>query len=1197
MWFGSSEHGVPTMTEERKYPSQISITDPSLQITLDASPVGMIIFGHEGRVIYANTLAEQIFGKSVDALIGNRCGDFIACRHRHCDPRGCGNSEHCPTCPFYKAILAVLEGNTDLNVTKGEALVQHESDQPPIWLKFKASGIVLDGHKAVVVAMDDITDLKRSEKALQENEGRFRLMFMNAPMPYQSLDEQGNFLEVNQTFLDVLGYSREELIGRNFGDILHPDWVEHFKSNFPRFKAIGEILGVEFEMVKKDGSTILVFFNGKIQRDGQGRFQRTHCIFQDITDRRLAEEALRESEKKYRDIFETAPVGIFQNTPQGRFLSVNPEFARMAGYSSSSEMIEQVSDIAAQLYVRPEERIPYKELLQRHGKVRHHEIEFKRSDGSTFWASFNTKALKNRDGNIVYDGFVTDVTERVRAEQALRNAEALQRKMVANIGDVIVIIDQKGINRYKSPNIEKWFGWKPEEVIGADTLENIHPEDKDFAQQFLGSLLNEPNATNTAQCRYRCKDGSYKWIEFTGINLLHDPDIQGILGNYHDITERKQAEEALRESEQKYRFMTEQMNDVVWTSDLEMRVTYISPSDERVLGFTPEERMEHTLFDMLTPFSQEQAMEVISKEYAIEETGIADSRRVVSIELEYRHKDGSTRLLETLATGIRDDEGRLKGLHGVSRDITERKQAEDALRESEEKFRRIAENISDVVWIMGLDMRLSYVSPSVEKMVGESVAVHMNRSLEERLTPESIEKLYAVFTEEFEKENDPAVDKHRSREIEVEHYRADGSKFWISVNASFLRDENGNPTAIQGVTRDITDRKQAEAKYIKLQSQLIQAQKMESVGRLAGGVAHDFNNMLTIILGNTELAMENMALDDPLHNNLDEIFSAARRSADITRQLLAFARKQTIAPKVLDLNDTIESMLKMLRRLIGEDVDLAWQPGANIRQVRMDPSQIDQILANLCVNARDAIADVGKITIETGTATFDSAYCAEHPGFVAGDFVLIAVSDDGCGMDKETLANLFEPFFTTKDVDKGTGLGLATVYGIVKQNDGFINVYSEPDLGTTFKIYLPRHLSKTVSLPEQEPDKPSERGHETVLLVEDEPSILKMTRMMLEREGYKVLAAGTPGEAIRLANEHADEIHLLMTDVVMPEMNGRGLAKNILSLYPHLKCLFMSGYTANVIAHHGVLDEGVQFIQKPFAKQDLAIKVREVLDE
>ncbi len=396
--------------------------------------------------------------------------------------------------------------------------------------------------------------------------------------------------------------------------------------------------------------------------------------------------------------------------------------------------------------------------------------------------------------------------------------------------------------------------------------------------------------------------------------------------------------------------------------------------------------------------------------------------------------------------------------------------------------------------------------------------------------------------------------------------------------------------------RDLTEQKKTETEKEKLQAQLLQAQKMESVGRLAGGVAHDFNNMLNIILGNTEIAIEDIAPDDPVHGNLGEILSAAKRSADITRQLLAFSRKQTIAPKVLNLNDTIKSMLRMLRRLIGEDIDLAWLPGANIRQVRMDPSQIDQILANLCVNARDAIADVGKITIETGNTTFDSAYCATHPGFVAGDFVLLAVSDDGCGMDQETISKMFEPFFSTKDIGKGTGLGLATVYGIVKQNEGFINVYSEPDQGTTFRIYLPQYRAETESPKKKIAEKISVDGNETILLVEDEPSILRMTRMMLERNGYKILAASTPGEAISIAREHTGKIHLLMTDVVMPEMNGRDLAKNILSLYPNLKRLFMSGYTANVIAHHGVLDEGVNFIQKPFSKQDLAIKIREVLD-
>ena len=303
-----------------------------------------------------------------------------------------------------------------------------------------------------------------------------------------------------------------------------------------------------------------------------------------------------------------------------------------------------------------------------------------------------------------------------------------------------------------------------------------------------------------------------------------------------------------------------------------------------------------------------------------------------------------------------------------------------------------------------------------------------------------------------------------------------------------------------------------------------------------------------------------------------------------------------MAPKVLDLNDTVSGMLKMLQRLIGEDIDLVWMPGAGLWPVKIDPSQIDQLLANLCVNARDAIAGVGKVTIETENIVFDEAYCAVHPGFIRGEYVMLAVSDDGCGMNKEVLDHLFEPFFTTKEVGKGTGLGLATVYGIVKQNEGFINVYSEPGKGTTFKIYLPRFAGDAVEPMAASPaETPMGRG-ETVLLVEDEAAILNVGRTMLERLGYTVLTAGTPGEALRQVEAHAAEIQLLITDVVMPEMNGRDLAKLIRDIKPGLKCLFTSGYTADVIAHHGVLDKGVNFLQKPFSMKDLASKVREALE-
>ncbi len=408
----------------------------------------------------------------------------------------------------------------------------------------------------------------------------------------------------------------------------------------------------------------------------------------------------------------------------------------------------------------------------------------------------------------------------------------------------------------------------------------------------------------------------------------------------------------------------------------------------------------------------------------------------------------------------------------------------------------------------------------------------------------------------------------------------------------------GNREMMLSLIRDITEERRAETEREKVQVQLNQAQKMESVGRLAGGVAHDFNNMLSVILGHVDLLLDSLPPDNPLRSDLDEVRKAAVRSADLTRQLLAFARKQTVAPRVLDLNETVEGMLKMLRRLIGENIDLAWLPGQNLGTVLMDPSQIDQILANLCVNARDAIGGQGgRVTIETERVRFDEAYCETNTGFMPGEYVMLSVSDDGCGMDAETLSLVFEPFFTTKTVGEGTGLGLATVYGVVRQNGGFINVYSEPGLGTTFRIYLPWHGDETFGAPREEGEKNATVcGHETILLVEDEPAILGMTTMILEQLQYTVLATASPGAAIRLVTEYSGEIHLLMTDVIMPEMNGRDLAAKLLELRPGLKRLFMSGYTADVIAHHGVLDDGVYFIQKPFSMKDLANKVREVLE-
>ncbi len=515
--------------------------------------------------------------------------------------------------------------------------------------------------------------------------------------------------------------------------------------------------------------------------------------------------------------------------------------------------------------------------------------------------------------------------------------------------------------------------------------------------------------------------------------------------------------------------------------------------------------------------------------------------------------------------------------------MIENRQAEEELAKTKEEFERFFNLIPDMVVIASEDGYFKRVNSASERVLGYTAQELLSTPYESFIHPDDI----APTRKEVERH----LRGGTTLRFENRYRHKDGSFRWLEWNATSAADG-----LLYAAARDITERKQAEQEKATLQAQLQQAQKMESVGRLAGGVAHDFNNMMGVVLGYADFALKQVDPAQPLHADLQEIRKAATRAADLTRQLLAFARKQTVEPKVLDLNDTVSGMLKMLHRLIGENIDLKWQPGAELWPVNVDPSQIDQILANLCVNARDAIAGVGTLVIETGNSTLDERYCVAHAGSVPGDYVRLVVSDNGCGMDQDTLPLVFEPFFTTKAMGEGAGLGLATVYGIVKQNSGYINVDSKPNHATTFTIYLPRHVGNADQAQTERAARPVAHDIETILLVEDEPAILELTERVLEEHGYIVLAASTPGAALRAATMHTGEIHLLMTDVVMPEMNGRALARNLQSVYPRIKCVFMSGYAADVIAHHGVLDEGVHFIQKPFSTEDLASKVREALD-
>ncbi len=508
-----------------------------------------------------------------------------------------------------------------------------------------------------------------------------------------------------------------------------------------------------------------------------------------------------------------------------------------------------------------------------------------------------------------------------------------------------------------------------------------------------------------------------------------------------------------------------------------------------------------------------------------------------------------------------------------------RRIAERSLRDNEERFRSLVEGAPDAIFVQ-TNETFAYLNAAALRLFGASTQAELlGQSVLDRIPPPE----HDTARREFESLR---VQKQRVVPLESVYLRLDGSEVPVEISAVPTVHDEKDGAIVFG--RDISARK-------KLEDQLIQARKMEAVGRLAGGVSHDFNNMLQAILGYAEMLLADTPATDPAYESLEEIHKAARRSADLTRQLLAFARRQTIAPRVLDLNECVSDMLKMLQRLIGEDIDLRWQPNDETWPIHVDPAQLDQVLANLVVNSRDAIAGTGKITIETAAAELTEEYCASHQGCLPGAYSMLAVSDDGAGMDSETLSQVFEPYFTTKAQDRGTGLGLATVYGIVRQNDGFINVYSEPGHGTTVRVYLPARQDKPAMT--ESVSRPGQRTHgtETILLVEDEPALLKLSQRLLEQLGYTILPATRPDQAIQLAREYAGRIDLLMTDVVMPQMNGRTLCDRLREELPSLGSLFMSGYSANVIAHHGVLDPGVHFIQKPFSLDGLAVKIREAL--
>jgi PAS domain S-box-containing protein len=644
-------------------------------------------------------------------------------------------------------------------------------------------------------------------------------------------------------------------------------------------------------------------------------------------------------------------------------------------------------------------------------------------------------------------------------------------------------------------------------------------------------------------------------------------------------TDREWSEIPSAASEAHYEILFDSNPHPMWVYDIEtLRFLAVNDTATVLYGYSREEFLSMTIVDIRPPGERDRLLSTVySVRSRVRRVGVWPHRR----------KDGSI-LQAEITTHDLLFAGRRARLV-LSMDVTERQRAEEELREAERRYRGLFENAVEGIFQTTPEGRFLTVNPSFARMLGYASPEAVLSAVQDVggqlwIHPERRREYQRLLKEQGV-----------VRRFEAELRRRDGSILWVSENSRAVYDPTGAVERYEGTVEDITERKRIESDLERIEAQLRQSQKMEAIGSLAGGVAHDFNNLLTSILGYTKVALDRLPDAHPVRGDLSEIRKAGERAASLTRQLLAFSRRQILEMRVVDLVTIVDGMENMLRRLIGEDIEFLLAKPAGPLFVKVDRGQIEQVLLNLAVNARDAMPEGGQLTIEMKHVELDGSYVLAHPHVKPGPFVVLAVSDTGTGMDTDTQSRIFEPFFTTKEPGKGTGLGLSTVYGIVKQSEGSIEVYSEPGRGTTFKVYLP-HLEAEPDEEAERSEPVSARGTETVLLVEDEEAVLKLARLALESHGYAVLPAANASEAILAAERHEGPIHVLVTDVVLPGRSGPELVQGLLASRPGLRVLFMSGYTDDAIVRHGVLEPGVAFLQKPFSLGALARKVRKILD-
>jgi PAS domain S-box-containing protein len=1055
----------------------------------------------------------------------------------------------------------------------------------------------------------DVTKLRDRVAELEESEAKYRLVVESASEAI-CITQDGLIRFVNPSGTHLVGHTKEEIVSKPFAELIHPEDLEELSRIYlarirgdqvppcHRFRIVasdGDIKYVESvsAAITWEGQPAVLSLLRDVtqqvlaeellhqshdqldQRIQEGAAQLqgfNEKLMLEINERKRTEEALRRSEEKYRLVVENANEGIFL-TQEGKPIFVNPMCSLLTGYSATELMSQPFEQL-----IHPDDRqMVSQRYTQRLGGDRtsySYRFRILTKDGSVKWMHLNS-VLLGWDNRPTVLGLLTDITDRAQAEERLWLEKQRFQTLAENAPMGLVMIGSDGSFEYINQKFRDLFGYDLREVPDGRSWFKLAFPDPQYRKEVVSQWVEDiprfrPGDTRPRLFTVTCRDGTKKAIYFRPVQL----ETGEYLVTCEDITDRTKAEQAIQERERFLSSVFASIQDGISILDRELNVIRVNPTMERWYSHAVP----------MTGRKCYEAYHLSSK--PCDSCPSIRTLKTGQTAYEMVPKRGPsgeiTGWLDLYSFPLIDEStGELNGVIEYVRDISERKAAEEALRESEKKYRTILETIADGYHEVDLAGNLTLVNDSMCEIFGypreELLGVNYRKLMDQYSAKGVFEAYNTVY-----KTGKP------NPGFNYQNIRKDGSRKDVSVSISPIKDADGQTRGFRGIIRDITERK-------RLQEQLYQASKMEALGTLAGGIAHDFNNLLQVVQGYSDLLILRKNKEDPDYDKLRAMRRAAQRGRDLVQQILAFSRKVETKPRPVDLNNELRQTERLLSRTIEKMISIEMNLADNLWPISADPIHIEQILLNLAVNAKHAMPRGGRLMIETKNIELDEEYCRTHLKTRPGGYVLLMVSDTGHGMDKEILERIFEPFFTTKETGEGTGLGLAMVFGLVESHDGHIRCYSEPGIGTTFKIYFPAIDTEWESSPETTQDLPA-LGTETLLIVDDEESIREVTKQLLSEAGYKVLIAASGREAIDIYSKGQGAISLVILDLMMPEMDGKTCLEELLKIDPDVKILLASGFSANGPARQAVASGAKGLISKPYDIRQLLGMVREVLD-